>query len=50
MVDPLGGGGTMIKAKQGATEAEFTFSDGTVDITFSMTDLQALYDIIHPQT
>lgn len=42
--------GTMIKAKQGATEAEFTFSDGTTDITFSMTDLQALYNIIHPQT
>ena len=42
--------GTMIKAKQGATEAEFTFSDGTTDVTFNMTDLQALYNMIHPQT
>lgn len=42
--------GTMIKAKQGTTEAEFTFSDGAIDVTFSMTDLQALYNMIHPQT
>lgn len=39
-----------IKAEQGTTEVEFTFSDGTTDVTFSMTDLQALYNIIHPQT
>lgn len=31
--------GTMIKAKQGTTEAEFTFSDGTTDVTFSITEL-----------
>lgn len=40
--------GATIKAAQGATEVEFTFSDGTTNITFSMTDLQALYNIIHP--
>lgn len=42
--------GATIKAEQGTTEVEFTFSDGTTNITFSMTDLQALYNIIHPQT
>lgn len=42
--------GTMIKAKQGTTEAEFTFSDGTTDVIFSISDLQALYNIIHPQS
>lgn len=31
--------GTMIKAKQGTTEAEFTFSDGTTDVTFSISEL-----------
>jgi hypothetical protein len=34
--------GTMIKAKQGATEAEFTFSDGTTDVTFSISELANL--------
>lgn len=42
--------GAMIKAEQGTSEVEFTFSDGTTDVTFSITDLQALYNIIHPQT
>lgn len=42
--------GATIKAEYGTTEVEFTFSDGTTNITFSMTDLQALYNIIHPQT
>lgn len=42
--------GATIKAEQGVSEIEFTFSDGTTDVTFSMTDLQALYNIIHPQT
>lgn len=34
--------GTMIKAKQGTTEAEFTFSDGTTDVTFSISELANL--------
>lgn len=34
--------GTMIKAKQGAIEAEFTFSDGTTNVTFTISELANL--------